>query len=230
MEPTPLQASTVPAGATATAIDTALLHTLFGHSPRGMLYCRMEYAGDMPEAFTVLYANTAFTSLSGREALGKRFSDLCGTSGERDEALLQTFDRVVRQGEKPTFERYVESLGKWLLIDAHSPIPGHFILVLSDVSSKRRAEAEVAASEKRLRAIFEICPVPFCLNDTLGNITFLNKAFKQTFGYTVEDIPTLEDWWPNAYPDPVYREWVGKTGWSVWRRHAVKVVNSRPWK
>jgi len=50
--------------------------------------------------------------------------------------------------------------------------------------------------------------VPEALNDEHGNITFLNPAFTQTFGYTVQDIPTLADWWPIAYPDPVYRQWV----------------------
>jgi len=46
------------------------------------------------------------------------------------------------------------------------------------------------------------------LNDDQQNITFLNHAFVQTFGYTQEEIPTLADWWLKAYPDPEYRDWV----------------------
>ena len=53
------------------------------------------------------------------------------------------------------------------------------------------SEATLRRKEAYLRAIFDNCPVPFCLNDTSGNITFLNRAFQKTFGYTVEDIPTL---------------------------------------
>ncbi|HAC92218.1 MAG TPA: GGDEF domain-containing protein, partial [Planctomycetaceae bacterium] len=35
------------------------------------------------------------------------------------------------------------------------------------------------------------------------------------FGYTLEEIPTLADWWPRAYPDPAYRQWVAVT----WGKH-----------
>lgn len=52
------------------------------------------------------------------------------------------------------------------------------------------------------------------LNDEEQRITFLNSAFVRTFGYTQEDIPTLAEWWPKAYPDPDYREWVSNA-WQV---------------
>jgi len=197
-----------PAGGT---FPPETLQLLFGSMPQGMVYGRMEYTADAPVAFTLLYANAAFIALSGQtQAVGRRFNALFHDAPAADADLMETLHRVAQRHEVSTFERYVAPLNKWLQIAAHSPNPGHFILMLSDISSKRRAETEVAASEKRLRAIFEICPVPFCLNDTVGNITFLNRAFQRTFGYTVEDIPTLEAWWPLAYPDPVYRASVGE--------------------
>jgi PAS domain S-box-containing protein len=52
------------------------------------------------------------------------------------------------------------------------------------------------------------------LNDGQLNITFLNPAFMQTFGYSLDDIPTVADWWPKAYPDPDYRRWV-KAVWQT---------------
>lgn len=38
----------------------------------------------------------------------------------------------------------------------------------------------------------------------------VNKAFLQTIGYPLEEIPTLDHWWPLAYPDPTYRQTVAK--------------------
>ncbi|MGZ8181606.1 MAG: EAL domain-containing protein [Methylobacter sp.] len=73
------------------------------------------------------------------------------------------------------------------------------------------ARLEDKASETRLRSIIDASPVPMVLNDDQHNITFLNPAFIQTFGYTLEDIPTLADWWVKASPDPEYREWVAAT-------------------
>ena len=39
-------------------------------------------------------------------------------------------------------------------------------------------------------------------------MTYLNPAFIRTFGYDLDDIPRLADWWPKAYPDIAYRQWV----------------------
>ena len=63
-------------------------------------------------------------------------------------------------------------------------------------------------SEGLTLAIFNASPVPLAINDEHGNITMLNRAYVQTLGYTLEDIPTLLDWWPLAYPDITYRHWV----------------------
>ncbi len=61
--------------------------------------------------------------------------------------------------------------------------------------------------------ILEASPVPFALNDDQQRITYLNPAFTRVFGYDINDIPTLADWWPKAYPDEDYRRWV-ETAWS----------------
>lgn len=73
------------------------------------------------------------------------------------------------------------------------------------------ARLDGKASETRLRSIIDASPVPMVLNDDRQNITFLNPAFIQTFGYTLEDIPTLAAWWAKASPDPDYRQWMADT-------------------
>ena len=70
-------------------------------------------------------------------------------------------------------------------------------------------------SERRSRTIINASPVPLAVNNEHGQITLLNDAFLKTLGYTLQDIPTLEDWWPRAYPDPQYRQWVMDT----WQQH-----------
>jgi len=70
--------------------------------------------------------------------------------------------------------------------------------------------AELKESEERYRSILNASPVPMGLNDEQQHITFLNPAFIHTFGYTLDDIPTLSHWWPQAYPDLDYRQEVAK--------------------
>lgn len=77
------------------------------------------------------------------------------------------------------------------------------------------------SSQLRLQAIINASPVPIALNNDKQRITFLNPAFISTFGYTLDDIPTLADWWAKAYPDSEYREWVKET-WRQRLRQAQK--------
>lgn len=85
-----------------------------------------------------------------------------------------------------------------------------FCAFYRDISERKALINEIKANEKKFRSIIEHTPVPMILNDENQNVTFLNPAFVQTFGYTGEDIPTLKDWWSKAYPDHEYRSWVIK--------------------
>lgn len=77
-----------------------------------------------------------------------------------------------------------------------------------NITDRILLEDELKTREKKFRSIIDISPVPMALNDYQLNITYLNPAFIQTFGYSLEDIPTLADWWSKAYPNPDYRDWV----------------------
>jgi PAS domain S-box-containing protein len=41
-----------------------------------------------------------------------------------------------------------------------------------------------------------------------GNYEYVNPKFVEMFGYTLEDIPTGQQWFEKAYPDPQYRDQV----------------------
>ncbi|MDT8386034.1 MAG: PAS domain-containing protein [Thiogranum sp.] len=71
--------------------------------------------------------------------------------------------------------------------------------------------AHVPATDHSRFLYVDASPVPCALNDDAQNIVHLNPAFIRTFGYTLNDIPTLSDWWPRAYPDPAYSQWVARS-------------------
>ncbi|HEY5139901.1 MAG TPA: PAS domain S-box protein, partial [Methylococcales bacterium] len=87
----------------------------------------------------------------------------------------------------------------------------HFCVFCRDITVRKALENELKASEAKFRSIIEVSPVPMALTDEQLNITFLNPAFLHTFGYSLDDIPTLADWRTKAYPDPDYRLWVEAT-------------------
>jgi PAS domain S-box-containing protein len=121
---------------------------------------------------------------------------------------------VVRRQLAPLSDT-VEKLSKQAEVDA-PPIPlpvvrpdevgnmmNAFNRLIERVASREEAQR---ASERHQREIINASPVPMRLNDAAGNITFVNTAFTDTFGYRVEDIPTIAAWWARAYPDQKYHE------------------------
>ena len=75
-------------------------------------------------------------------------------------------------------------------------------------------EATLFKSENRFRKLFNLASIPLAFNNKDGVMVDFNKHFEQTFGYTIQEVPNLEEWWKLAYPDPEYRKWV-ITEWEV---------------
>lgn len=103
-----------------------------------------------------------------------------------------------------------------------------WLCTASDITERKQIEQALQRetvlheTNRRSRAIIEASPLPLAVNDLQGNITFLNQAFIRTLGYTPHDIPTLTDWWPLAYPDPQYRQWVADT----WQKNMTEAIHS----
>lgn len=77
-----------------------------------------------------------------------------------------------------------------------------------DITERKKVEEKIKESEVRFKNIIDLSPVPYALYDDELNIIDLNKSFIKTFGYDLSDIPTVADWWPKAYQDPIYREFI----------------------
>lgn len=65
--------------------------------------------------------------------------------------------------------------------------------------------------------ILNLVPIPIIVVYYDGSIHLVNHSCTQTFGYTVSDIPTAEDWFSKAYPDMDYRNQI-KEAWGQYIR------------
>lgn len=97
--------------------------------------------------------------------------------------------------------------------------------VLTDITARKLAEQKLAESETQLRRILNNIPVPLgcCTLEKEPRNTFLNEQFTRTFGYTLDDIPTLADWAEMAYPDEEYRN----RGFALWNQAVEKASVNR---
>lgn len=75
-------------------------------------------------------------------------------------------------------------------------------------TERSRVESDLRKSEANLYRIIDSSPIPKVVCNEQEQIIFVNKSFVRVFGYTLEEIPTLDDWAQQAYPEHDYREWV----------------------
>jgi PAS domain S-box-containing protein/putative nucleotidyltransferase with HDIG domain len=80
-----------------------------------------------------------------------------------------------------------------------------FVQIRGDLARVETYGERLRESEERFRRVIELSPIPMTLRDEYDNVTLVNAAFKDLLGYSRDDIPTLAEWWPAAYPDPAYR-------------------------
>lgn len=80
-----------------------------------------------------------------------------------------------------------------------------------DVTERKRAEQALRESEAKLQAILDSSPFPIAWTDAAGRVEYINRKVTELFGYTLEDIPTVQHWFAAAYPNAEYREAVIKS-------------------
>ena len=91
----------------------------------------------------------------------------------------------------------------------------------AEIFERRRAESALRDSEERFRTLVHMAPLPMVYVSHNGHFNLINDRFVRTFGYTLDDVPTLDDWFKLAYPDIEYRNQVIST-WEVVVHEALK--------
>ena len=83
--------------------------------------------------------------------------------------------------------------GKWLfftaspLFDASGRMKGA-IETLQDITDRKQSERALQKSERRLRALLDFEPYPVVVFTLDGRVTYLNPAFTEIFGWTLEEL------------------------------------------
>jgi PAS domain S-box-containing protein len=87
----------------------------------------------------------------------------------------------------------LSSGGKWLfftaapLHDAQGRVTGA-IETLQDISDRKKSEKALQKSERRLRALLDFEPYPVVVFTLDGLVSYLNPAFSEIFGWTLEEL------------------------------------------
>ena len=79
-----------------------------------------------------------------------------------------------------------------------------------DITRRKLSEDALRESEEKFRGLLESIPLPVTYVSNSGEIIFRNDRFLEVIGYTIEEVPTVNEWWLKAYPSGTYRKWVIK--------------------
>ena len=80
-----------------------------------------------------------------------------------------------------------------------------------EILNRRRVEEELRKSEEFSRQVVQNSPVAMIVSRWPSEtVESVNAKFTSLFGYTQEEMRTVADWWPLAYPDLEYRSSVQK--------------------
>ena len=90
-----------------------------------------------------------------------------------------------------------------------------------DITERKQAEAALKKSEARFRTLFKRAPIPMAHISFQGEILGVNDRFTETMGYTIDDIPTMEQAWKLCFPDTGLRHKVI----SQWRKELASAVS-----
>jgi len=83
---------------------------------------------------------------------------------------------------------------------------------LEEANKSIKLEAKHAGeSEEKFKLLADTSPLAIYLSSELEQkAEYVNPTFTSLFGYTMDEVPSLEAWWLLAYPDEKYRKGVEK--------------------
>ena len=148
------------------------------------------------EDFTISLVNTEFEKLSGStkaQIEGKaRWTEFVD-AGDLDR--LKAYHWLRRRDPEAAPRNYEFSVRnrKSQIKDVYTTVamlPGttQSIVSLMDITERKRSEAALLESEAHLRALMDTIPDPLVVYDTKGAVTYINTAFKDTYGWSPEEL------------------------------------------
>jgi two-component system, cell cycle sensor histidine kinase and response regulator CckA len=160
----------------------------------------------------LLELNEGFTKFCGfpvAEALGRTSLELniWVDPADRQRLLEELENKGVVRGMEIPFRRKDGSIFVGQMSVSAIEINGEpcLLTIARDVTEQKQAVLALQNNEKNLQAILDAIPVGMAINDGQA-IEYLNSSFVRQFGYASDELPTIEDWYLRAYPDPAYRE------------------------
>ncbi len=143
------------------------------------------------EKGTILDVNPQFSQLFGYgldEAIGMEVTPLVSpeyrdlVAGHIASNYQEPYEARLQRKDGSPF--WAQILGKSTLYEGRSVR----VTAIQDISARKQAEQEIRQGEERLQTLLDSAPDPIVTYDSIGQVTYLNPAFTETFGWTFDEV------------------------------------------
>jgi PAS domain S-box-containing protein len=163
--------------------------SLFENMREGVAYLRVFFDGEVFEDAIYLEVNPAWEVLTGmRNVIGRRMTEALPQGSVKSSNVIARACMVALTGRPESFEAFSNWLKKWLLVKAYSPMSGHVIIVLDDITERKEAEEKLKLAYKRLSDQVENTPLGVIEFDKDLNVKRWSKRAEQLFGWTALEV------------------------------------------
>ena len=184
------------------------------HFIHSVLYNLFAFVGVMTVDGTLIDANRSSVEAAGvpaSEVIGRKFWDCYWWSYAPEiQAQLQAACQRAAGGEVVRYDVPVRMAGDtrvWIdfqvspLHDTKGHIT-HLIPSALEITVRHAAEEKLRESEQRFRIMADGLPLMIWVHNAQGEVQFANRAYREFFGVTPEQIAS-PSWYPLVHPDDV---------------------------
>jgi PAS domain S-box-containing protein len=168
-----------------------------------------------PADYRYLAANPAFERLTGLKTANLIGKTILEVQPDIERKWIEIFGKVALTGVPVFFDSPSAALGRHYEVTAFRPAPGQFACIFSDVTERKRAEAELQESRRRYAALLANLPgmAYRCANDRDWTMEFVSEGCRDLTGYAPEDFVANKTLSFNDVIRPSYREYL----WDKWQ-------------
>ncbi len=162
-------------------------------------------AKGIPCDFRFVMVNQAYEKYVGKKANELIGKTLLEVYPETEPYWIDKMKEAFLKGSPLHFENFSSVMNTYTEINLYIPQKGYIAMTTANIDGRKKAEDTLRKNEEKFRKAMEFTPVPIAVAKSNGELVFYNKYFIDTFGYTLQDIPTIDKWFVLAYPDIEYR-------------------------